>query len=451
MPDAGRARRLFQVLNRHPMVATLTAAARGVELHLVGGVLRDRLLGLASRDFDAVVAGDGRAIAERAAAALGATLVPLGGRAFAAYRVVARTGDDPFVLDLWDREGTPLEDDLARRDFTVNSFALAVGDPGRPPTGELIDPFGGVADLGRRLLRATTDGSFRGDPLRVLRLPRLAARLPGFAADPATLALARAAAPGLAEVAAERVREELALLFGSDDAHRGLALLAVLDVYPGLWLGAPGRGGPAGGAVAELGSLAPARRLLHRLDPAAAGEVDLPAARLAGAFAHLPAEPAGRPAGAPPPDPGTAVERFRAAGYLTRRVADRVRRLLAAGELPADEPGQRRFLHRLGGLWPTAAVRLGAAALAAGGAAEGTGGGADGWRRNLGRLAALVAADGRWILDPPRLLTGEEVQALLGIPAGTAVGAALAAVERAQVEGRVRTRDEAVAFLGAGA
>jgi hypothetical protein len=105
----------------------------------------------------------------------------------------------------------------------------------------------------------------------------------------------------------------------------------------------------------------------------------------------------------------------------------------------------------LGGLWPTAAVRLGAAALAAGGAAEGTGGGADGWRRNLGRLAALVAADGRWILDPPRLLTGEEVQALLGIPAGTAVGAALAAVERAQVEGRVRTRDEAVAFLGAGA
>lgn len=424
MVDRAQAHRLWQMLLRHPVVTTLAAAAGDVEAHLVGGVLRDRLLGLASRDFDAVVAGDGRAIAARVASGLGATLVHLGGKAFAAYRVVGAAGDDPFVLDLWDRAGMSLERDLARRDLTVNSFAVGItGAEGV----ELVDPFDGVADLGRRLLRATTVDSFHDDPLRVLRLPRLLVQLPGFAADPATLGLAREEAAGLAQVAAERVREELVLLFKSDDAHRALAMLAALDVYPGLWLGAPGQAGATGGAVLELGSLAAARRQLRRLSSAAAGEADQLVVRLATTFAHLPAAPA------------VAIERFRDAAYLTRRVAERVRRLLPWRRLPTEDAAQRHFLHRLGELWPTAALFLGARAIA--------GGDGEGWRRDLRRLVALVAAEGRWILDPPRLLSGDEVQTLLGIPAGEGVGEALAAVERAQVEGRVRTRDEAVALL----
>lgn len=207
---ARHAERLWRVLCRHPVVAALAEAAGDTPAHLVGGLLRDRLLGLPSRDFDAVVAGRGRAIAAAAADALGATLVLLGGREFAAFRVVG----DGWVLDLWDREETSLEADLARRDFTVDSFAIALAD------GRLSDPFGGLADLARRVLRATTPASFTGDPLRVLRLPRLVAKLPGFAADPETLALGRAAAPGLAAVAAERVREELVLIFKSDEIGR---------------------------------------------------------------------------------------------------------------------------------------------------------------------------------------------------------------------------------------
>jgi tRNA nucleotidyltransferase/poly(A) polymerase len=418
--------RLGRVLRHHPVVAALSAAADGRDLHLVGGVLRDRLLGLPSRDFDAVVAGEGAAVAARAAQALSATLVPLGGKAFAAYRVVGAIAGDTFVLDLWDRAGTSLVADLARRDFTVNSFAVALG---AGDDGAVVDPFGGVADLERRLLRATSEESFRGDPLRVLRLPRLLGQLPGFAAEPATLGLARASAAGLTEVAAERVREELVLIFKGADAHRALALLAALDVYPGLWLGAPGRPGPTGGAVLELESLAASTAELHRLAPQAAGAADLLAARLAAAFAHL-------------PEPAASAARFHAAGYLTRRVADRVLRLLATPAIPDGEPAQRDFLHRLGELWPTAVVRLGAAAFASGAGER--------WRRRAAALAALVAADGAAILDPPRLLDGEEVQHLLGVPAGERVGAALAAVRRAQVAGTVRTREEAVALLARG-
>ena len=245
------------------------------------------------------------------------------------------------------------------------------------------------------------------------------------------------------------------LIFKGDDAHRALALLAALDVYPGLWLGSPGRPGATGGAVRELESLAAAAAWLHQLAPpapgagrTAAGEVDPLAARLAVTFAHLPAPAspprAGAAAPARPSGAEAAVESFRAAGYLTRAVADRVRRLLAVTAIPADEPARRLLLHRLGDLWPTAVATLGAAALARGA------GEAERWRRDAADLAALVAADGQRILAPPRLLSGEEVQALLRVPAGEKVGQALAAVQRAQVEGQIRTREEAIALLGKG-
>ncbi|HEY0513712.1 MAG TPA: hypothetical protein VGH73_17515, partial [Thermoanaerobaculia bacterium] len=336
--------RAFRLLLHHPAVRALLDAcgpAHGtIDCHLVGGVLRDRALGLPSHDLDAVVAGGhGREVAERLAAALPARLVLLGGKEFAAYRLVA--GD--LTVDLWDREDMPLHDDLARRDFTVNAFALD------PRNGEVIDPFGGVADLGRRLLRATTTRSFTGDPLRVLRLPRLLLRLPGFAADAETLLLARESSPDVAGVAAERVRDELAMLFGHPEAHRGLALLVALNLYPGLWLGRPGEPGRPEGAILELEALPERIRELRELgagisdaaDAADAADmadaVDAPAARVAAAFAHLP-----RLEGRGPLD---RLETFRDAGYLTRQEAAKAALLLGWEELPESALGQRRFLH----------------------------------------------------------------------------------------------------------
>ncbi|MFL6234787.1 MAG: hypothetical protein ACJ76N_16760 [Thermoanaerobaculia bacterium] len=413
--------RTFRLLLHLPAVRALLEACGPAECHLVGGILRDRALGLASHDVDAVVAGGGREIAARLAEALPARLVFLGGKEFAAYRLV---GED-VTVDLWDREATTLHQDLARRDFTVNAFALDAR------SGELTDPFGGLPDLERRLLRATTPESFTGDPLRVLRLPRLLLRLPGFAADPETLTLARASAPGLTRVAAERVREVLAMLFAHSEAHRGLALLVGLDLYPGLWLGRPGEPGRPGGAIAELEALPERVRDMREVDTAAADAVDGPAARLAASFAHLPALE-GR-------GPLQHLERFRDAGFLTRQDAARIVLLLGWEELPASGLGQRRFLHRAGPLWATAVASLGARAT--GSAAL------ERWRSVLPSLLDLARREGEALFDPPRLLTGSEVQELLGIPPGPEVGKALAAVRQAQVDGKVRTREEAVGLL----
>jgi tRNA nucleotidyltransferase/poly(A) polymerase len=417
--------RTFRLLLHLPAVRALLEACGPAECHLVGGILRDRALGLASHDVDAVVAGGGgREIAARLAEALPARLVLLGGKEFAAYRLV---GED-VTVDLWDREGTPLYQDLARRDFTVNAFALD------PRSGELTDPFGGLPDLERRLLRATTPESFTGDPLRVLRLPRLLLRLPGFAADPETLTLARASAAGLARVAAERVRDELAILFAHPEAHRGLALLVALDVYPGLWLGRPGEPGRPEGAIAELEALPERVREMREVDTAAAEAVDAAAARLAASFAHLAHLPGPEGGG-----PLQHMERFRDAGFLTRQEAAKVALLLGWEDLPASGLGQRRFLHRAGPLWATVVASVGARATGRAALVH--------WRSALPGLLDLARREGEALFDPPRLLSGSEVQELLGIPSGPEVGKALAAVRQAQVDGRVRTREEAVELL----
>lgn len=405
----------FRVLLHQPavraLIATTEEVTEGVEVHLVGGVLRDRALGLPVHDFDAVVSGRGREISERLAETLPARLVLLGGKEFAAYRLVGENA----VVDIWDRAGTSLHQDLARRDFTINSFAFDLR------THEVSDPFNGLGDLGRRVLRATTGESFAGDPLRVLRLPRLLLRLPGFTAEPDTLLLARRSAAGLSEVAAERVRDELALLFADPDAARGLSLLMELDLYPGLWLGRPGEPGRPGLALAEVGILPEVARELREVS------VDARIARLASLFANL-------------PDPRPlALERFRDAGYLTRSTAADVARLLELPGLPGDEIGRRRFLHRAGELWPTAAAFLSTRAAAHG----------HPWRAALAPLADLARREGANLIAPPRLLGGAEVQQILGIPPGREVGRALEAVLAAQVDGRVRTKEEAVALVRA--
>jgi tRNA nucleotidyltransferase/poly(A) polymerase len=426
--------RAFRLLLHHPAVRALVAACDDVgggtgplACHLVGGVLRDRALGLPVHDIDAVVPARGREVAERLAVTLPARLVALGGKEFAAFRLVVLEGGAEMEVDLWDRAGMSFADDLARRDFTVNSFAVDAR------SGAVTDPFDGLGDLRRRILRATTPASFTGDPLRVLRLPRLLLRLPGFAADPGTVVLARRAASLLPEVAAERVRDELAALFAHPEAHRGLALLIALDLYPGLWLGRPGEPGPSGTALSELEALPERIRDLRQIGTDLADAIDTDsarAARLAALFANL-------PGGAVPL---THLERFRDAGYLTRGTASAVALLLSLPAPPADEPAGRRWLHRAGPLWPTAACGHGARIAARSGDLPG-------WQEAVRRLADLARREGDTLFDPPRLLTGGEVQELLGIPPGREVGRVLDAVRGAQVDGTVRTRDEAVEMV----
>ena len=398
----------------------LTIAAAGNAVHLVGGVVRDRFLGRETADLDAVVAGDAEAVAERLATATGARLIRLGGERFAAYRLHVHGAH----IDLWGRGDESLASDLARRDLTINAIALSL------PGGELADPFHGLADLAAGTLRATTAEAFTGDALRVLRLARFAVTLPDFTPAPETVALARTASPDLLGMASERIREELGTIAAHERAAVGFELLIELAVVPGLLLftlgrGLPGKVAPAGEVLALWRALDRARLHLAALAPDLFHELRLDAARWA-----LSAEGLGAPLALP-----TALAE---AGFIKRPVADAATQLAAVLEGPGSELEMRRFLHRLGSLWPTAVAVLAARAEAAGSQFPAA---------TLTRLIELARRHGEEILHPPRLLSGTEVSSLLGLPPGPEIGAALARVLAAQVDGRVRTKEEAVRLL----
>jgi putative nucleotidyltransferase with HDIG domain len=190
------------------------------EAWLVGGALRDELLGRATSDLDVAVAGEAREPARALARAAGGHPFTLS-EAFGAWRVVARDGS--WQVDLTPLLGETLEQDLARRDLTVNAIARPLGGD------ELIDPHGGRDDLAARRLRMVGSASFSDDPLRVIRLARLATEL-DFEIEEATLAAARRWAPGLERVAAERIFMELRLILGGDRAPEGLRMLESLGV-----------------------------------------------------------------------------------------------------------------------------------------------------------------------------------------------------------------------------
>jgi poly(A) polymerase len=198
-----------------PLQAAVDAG--GEQAWLVGGAVRDRLLGRPTSDYDVVVAGEpaplARAVADRAAGHAFEL-----SEAFGAWRVVAR--DHSWQLDVLGLGSGTLAQDLARRDLTVN----AIAQPLSPGEAAAIDPFDGIADLRARRLRMVSPTSFADDALRVLRLARLSAQL-GFAADAATVARARASAPGLSAVAPERTFAELRSLLCASDALAGLALM----------------------------------------------------------------------------------------------------------------------------------------------------------------------------------------------------------------------------------
>ena len=205
-------------------VSSVVAAclAPGEEAWLVGGAVRDGLLGRPSKDLDYAVRGDARRLAQRVANLLGGAFFTFS-EAFSTYRVVLPGG----LVDFAPLRGPTLEYDLAARDFTVDAMALPArgGDPGaRMGIGKVIDPLGGADDLAARRLVACGPRSLEEDPLRVLRLGRLAAAFDLRPAEELTEA-ARAAAPGLKKVSGERVCAELTALLSLSAAARGLRLL----------------------------------------------------------------------------------------------------------------------------------------------------------------------------------------------------------------------------------
>ena len=181
---------------------------------IVGGALRDELLGREVTDIDIAVDGDPQQAARELAAVLRGPVFQLS-EAFGAWRVIDRR--DGRIYDFAPLQGETIEEDLAKRDFSVNAMA-------RPREGgELIDPLGGRADLEARTLRVLGPAAYENDPLRPLRLARFAAEL-GFTPDAETERLTAEAAPRVAEASGERVFAELRRLVLAPGAVEGLGL-----------------------------------------------------------------------------------------------------------------------------------------------------------------------------------------------------------------------------------
>jgi poly(A) polymerase len=202
-----------------PLATLAEIVPRHGRAWLVGGAVRDALLGHDTLDFDLALDGDARAVARELGRAAGGHAFLLS-EEFGAWRVRGR--DQDWQVDLTPLTGETLELDLRRRDLTINAIARELG-PGGFDDGELIDPCGGIPDLEAGRLRLVSPEAFSSDPLRVLRLARIGAEL-GFEADSETLSAASAAAPALSGVAAERVFTELRLILVSDRAVAGLEL-----------------------------------------------------------------------------------------------------------------------------------------------------------------------------------------------------------------------------------
>ena len=205
----------------------------GFALYLVGGPVRDRILGRESTDLDFTTDArppEIKVLLRRA----GADHIYAVGERFGTIGAVF--GAMPVEITTYRSEtyepgsrkpsvtfGRTLEGDLARRDFTVNAITQDIA------TGRIIDPLGGLGDIVGKVIRAVgnPDDRFREDPLRVLRAVRIAAQL-DFTIDRDTAAAMRRQATGLGTISAERIGAEMQLIMASDWPHR--AIVTLLDL-----------------------------------------------------------------------------------------------------------------------------------------------------------------------------------------------------------------------------
>jgi tRNA nucleotidyltransferase (CCA-adding enzyme) len=228
----------------------LLAQARGREdITLVGGAVRDLLLGHWPRELDVTVAGDSAGLARALGASVspserpyGHAVEPILHERFSTASVVwnygridiaeLRTESYPAPGALPDVRSGSVEEDLARRDFTVNAISLPLGGERR---GELIAVEGALEDLQQGRLRVLHDRSFIDDPTRLLRIARYAARL-GFEVEIRTAELARAALAerALDTVSGARIGAELRLALAEADSIGALASLSELGVLHAL-------------------------------------------------------------------------------------------------------------------------------------------------------------------------------------------------------------------------
>jgi poly(A) polymerase len=435
---------------------------------LVGGAVRDRLLGRPTSDYDVALAGPTQPVARALARRSRAHAFELS-QGFGVWRVTAR--DRSWQIDLLPLGGDTIEADLAMRDLTINAIAEPLSEKG------YVDPFGGVEDLRRRRLRMVSPRAFAADPLRTLRLARLACEL-SFDVEPDTAARAGASSGALTAVAPERVFAELKRIVIADRALDGLALMDSLgatgSVLPEL---ARLRGVEQSpyhhldvydhtravlAAVIELererqrwaGEHAEA--VARLLDEPLANELTRGQALRFGALFHDVAKPETRnvtsegritfmghdAAGAD--IAAAALARLRASERLGEHVAELTRHHLRLGFLVRQAPLSRRAIYRY--LRTCEPVEVDVTVLSIADRLATRGRGSDeAIAGHLELARQLVGEALAWRAQRPRPpLRGDQLARAVGLRPGPELGRVLAELEEASFAGEISSREEAI-------
>lgn len=447
-------------------------ALAGEPVWVVGGAVRDALLGRPVLDLDLVVDGDAGAAARRLGAAARGPAFELSD-AFGSWRVIGPRR--AWQVDLTPLRGGSLAADLAERDFTINAMAQPLAG------GDAIDPTGGREDLAARRLRMVSPRAFADDPLRVVRAARLACEL-DLTLDPATVAAAREQAPRAAEVAQERVFAELKRIVTADRALEGLArmdqvgatdaVLPELSALRGVSQNAYHHRDVHGHTLEVL-----AEAIAIERDPAAlfgpeegarvaallaeplADDLTRGGALRFGALLHDAAKPQTR---VETPEGGVGfphhdvlgaeisrdvLERLRASERLRAHVAALARHHLRLGFLVHHQPLSRRDLYAY--LTATQPVEVDVTLLSVADRLATRGRKAQesiAKHLDLAREVLREALDWRETGPPAPLLRGDELASELGIRPGPEVGRLLREIAEARFAGEVATRQQAVAL-----
>ncbi len=203
---------------------------RGIDCYVVGGFVRDGLVGRQNNDIDVVVTGDATSIASHVAQTFGTKMIPLD-EVNQIARVVLHQAGVHWHLDFATMRGS-IEEDLRYRDFTINAIAINLSEASSGWSQvRVIDPMEGQHDIDRGVIRAVTEVSFQQDPARLLRAVRIAAML-GFSIEPDTEALMQRDHMLITTVAPERLLADLGHILETPRAYpsfRYLDRLGLID------------------------------------------------------------------------------------------------------------------------------------------------------------------------------------------------------------------------------
>lgn len=483
-------------LNNHPLLNNIAniALADHLEIYLVGGAVRDLLMGRkAIVDLDFAVPANGLNMARKVANTLNAAYYPLDeerGTGRVVYNVPTASGIKQHYLDFATYRGATLQEDLADRDFTINAMALNLMKP-----MQLVDPLQGRDDLAAGQIRQVSEAAFENDPVRILRAVRQAAEF-NYSIETRTQQRAKEAAPHLLKISPERQRDELLKLLNTPVPGWAITMLRQLDVLAYIlpqvaaiagvsqspphhldvfehttaaldaWAGMRQKNFPAVPALLQ----ASVQQYLH---DTLAGNVTIQQLIPLALLLHDTGKPQTR---SEEEIDNTAYTKIRFWGheqesatiarhvmqrfhfsaqttdFVENVVANHMRPLLLAQQ----EQVTRRAIYRLfrnttGGNYH-AGVAVVLHALADHSATYPPGQGETEKKTLQGVTDKLLAAyfeQHDQVVDPPPLLTGKDLIGEFGLSTGQVIGTLLDRLKEAQAMGQVQTRAEAAAFIQA--